>query len=93
MAKSKSFGIVYSLAPLTKGLIYLDCVIFNISPPLNWNLKILQKMIFKMTLKIDSAKHLFKEQFEDCEHFFGLVNAHFGISHVKKRQFSMSRTF
>lgn len=41
LAKSKRFGIVSSLASLTKGFVYLDCVIFIISPPLNWNLKIL----------------------------------------------------
>lgn len=32
-----------------------------------------------MTFKINSAKHLFKEHFEDGEH---LVNACFGISHA-----------
>lgn len=32
-----------------------------------------------MTFKINSAKHLFKELFEDGEH---LVNACFGISHA-----------
>lgn len=39
-----------------------------------------------MSLKIDSAKHLFKEHFEDCEYFFGLVIANFGISHAKKKR-------
>lgn len=32
---------------------------------------------------MDPAKHLFKEHFEDCEHFIGLVIANFGISHAK----------
>lgn len=40
-----------------------------------------------MTLKVDSAKHLFKKHFEDYKHFFGLVIAHFDISHVKDSVF------